>query len=224
MQRTGRVAVLALALGLLGAAGAAQAQGAAGTVNQARGQVVAATADGQFRALAQGSTVHSGDTINTGPGSYVKVGFSDGSSVYLRPGTRFRVDEFADGGEKEKEKDRSFFSLLKGGLRYVTGLIGRRNRDAFRLSSPVATIGIRGTDFVARLCLGDCLGPDGLYTQTNEGVILVSGGGAEITSPAGQFSYVCPGCVPEPIQAQPAEFQIETYPGGDTQEEPECPG
>ncbi|MDX1434446.1 MAG: FecR domain-containing protein, partial [Gammaproteobacteria bacterium] len=50
---------------------------------------------------------------------------------------------------------RSFFSLLKGGLRTITGAIGKLNRKAYQIRTPVATIGIRGTEYLA--ALGDSL-------------------------------------------------------------------
>lgn len=54
------------------------------------------------------------------------------------------------------ETSRAFFRLLKGGFRSVSGLIGKANHEDYRVSTPVATIGIRGTRYGARLCQGDC--------------------------------------------------------------------
>lgn len=51
---------------------------------------------------------------------------------------------------------RAFFRLLKGGFRSVSGLIGKINHDDYRVVTPVATIGIRGTVYSARLCQGFC--------------------------------------------------------------------
>lgn len=58
----------------------------------------------------------------------------------------------AEGGDGS----RAFFRLVKGGFRSVSGLIGKVNQDNYRVSTPVATIGIRGTRYSARLCQGDC--------------------------------------------------------------------
>lgn len=58
--------------------------------------------------------------------------------------------------ESEGETSRAFFRLVKGGFRSVSGLIGKVNQDDYRVSTPVATIGIRGTRYGARLCQGDC--------------------------------------------------------------------
>lgn len=51
---------------------------------------------------------------------------------------------------------RAFFRLVKGGFRSVSGLIGKVSREDYRVSTPVATIGIRGTLFTARICQGQC--------------------------------------------------------------------
>lgn len=53
-------------------------------------------------------------------------------------------------------QSRAFFRLVKGGFRTVSGLIGKVNQGDYRVSTPVATIGIRGTSYSARLCQGDC--------------------------------------------------------------------
>jgi hypothetical protein len=103
-------------------------------------------ANGASRPLRRGVEVNQGDTITTGEGARAQLRFSDGAYVSLSPGSQFRVDEYrfngrADGSEK------GFFSLLKGGLRTITGLVGRVNKGAYQVSTSVATIGIRGTEY-----------------------------------------------------------------------------
>lgn len=51
---------------------------------------------------------------------------------------------------------RAFFKLLRGGFRAVSGLIGKGNSNEYRVASPVATIGIRGTDYETFLCDQAC--------------------------------------------------------------------
>ena len=65
----------------------------------------------------------------------------------LRERTAFRIDEYKfEGGED----GRGIFTLLAGGMRTVTGLIGRAagQRGNYAVNTPTSTIGIRGTDFV----------------------------------------------------------------------------
>jgi hypothetical protein len=63
------------------------------------------------------------------------------------------------------ETSRAFFRLLKGGFRSVSGLIGKANHDDYRVSTPVATIGIRGTRYGARLCQGECSDRDEILAK-----------------------------------------------------------
>lgn len=88
-------------------------------------------------------------------------------------------------------ESRSVLRLVKGGLRAVTGLIGRETRTQYQVLTPVATIGIRGTDFLAAICDAACaadpvvgaelsdvgLAEGGLIASTYEGLIGVESKG-----------------------------------------------
>jgi len=78
------------------------------------------------------------------------VKFIDNSEITLKPSTTFKVENFSYEAGKP-ENDVASFSLLKGGLREVTGLLGKRNKEKFAMKTPSATIGIRGTTFIAEL-------------------------------------------------------------------------
>ncbi len=137
---------------------------AAGRVDFAVGNVVANAADGSRRVLAKGAELFSGDTVLTNEGQ-TQFRFSDGSIVSLQPGSEYRIVDYkfngaADGTEK------GFFSLLKGGLRTITGLVGRTNRDNYKVSTSVATIGIRGTEYSVTY-------GNSINVNTGEGVVEV---------------------------------------------------
>jgi hypothetical protein len=158
-----------LAAFLLTVSGAAAAADV-GRVLLAVGDVVAVR-EGKPVRLALGSAVQDKDTLRTGPASNLQVRFTDESILSLRENSEIRIDEYRFPG-KEDGTERAFFRLLKGGLRKITGLIGRTNHENYRMGSVVATIGIRGTDYVTRLCQQDCvtanpghLAPDGQYGQ-----------------------------------------------------------
>ncbi|MDH4192209.1 MAG: FecR family protein, partial [Betaproteobacteria bacterium] len=122
------------------------AQGQAGRVLVSIGDVVAQRG-GQAVPLAAGSAVASGDTIRLGPASNAQVLMSDESIISLRERTVFRLDNYVYSG-KIDGSEKSIFSLLAGGMRTVTGLIGRlHSRDKYELRTPTATIGIRGTHY-----------------------------------------------------------------------------
>ncbi len=176
---TCRVASLAALLvgGVLVASPVQAAANAAGEVVKVVGRASAATLDGNLRRLNEGTAVNSGDTVITATSSFVRMKLSDGGFVVLRPNTRFQI---ADYNYSDKPEDsRSVFSLLKGGFRAVTGIIGKRNRSAVSYRTAVATIGIRGTDLEVIDCSDGC--PDlgtppqlGLYFKVHQGGIDVN--------------------------------------------------
>lgn len=102
------------------------------------------------------SPLDEGDTVVTETNSTAVLAFIDGNKVALRPNTRFQITRYHHVAAAP-EDDRALFRLIKGGLRTITGLVGKRgNRDAYQLNAATATIGIRGTEFTARVCDGDC--------------------------------------------------------------------
>jgi hypothetical protein len=155
-----------LLLALISAGFAGQAAGAAARVDFTVGSVTATGQDGRARALAKGAELDSGDTVRTNDGR-VQLRFSDGSYVSLQPNTDFAISEYKFDG---KDDDRGFFGLLKGAMRTVTGAVGRVNRNSYRITTPTATVGIRGTGGVIQV-LNDgstlVIGTSGIWSLTN---------------------------------------------------------
>lgn len=180
------------------AAAAPASEPAVGTVTHLSGILTVKRPDGSTRLLSVKSGISEGDTLNTEQGTYARVKFQDGAEVVLRPESRVKVDNYKfDAGKPER--DNMFLSMIKGGFRSVTGLIGRRNREKVMVAAPNATIGIRGTHFGALFCQGDCgriptasgqLPPNGLHLDVTNGAIVVRNQGGEQVINAGQFGYV----------------------------------
>lgn len=148
-------AALLLGYALSVSAALAQAQDAA-AVSTTSGTVVVQKADGSIRSLAPGSAVQAGDVITTQPNSSARLKFTDGGELAVSSNSQIKIDSYSFNTAAPRT-DNLVMSLLKGGLRSITGSISRRgNRDAYRLQTATATIGIRGTDYVARLCGADC--------------------------------------------------------------------
>ncbi len=146
------------------------------------GPVVAIAADGTQRALPKGGEVRSGETVSTGEGR-AQLNFTDGAVVSLQPKSEFRIDEY-NFVEADPGKEKGFFSLLKGALRTITGRVGKANRSAYRMSTTVATIGIRGTEYSARL--GNSLTVstiDGEVEVCNSGGCTIVGKGQSVYTP-----------------------------------------
>lgn len=138
-------------------------------VDFAVGDVIAVRADGSRRALTRGAELEVGDTVDTQRGR-AQLRFQDGAYMSLQPDTSFRIDQFRF-AEKGAGNDGIVMSLLKGGMRTVTGLIGRANRQNYRLRTAVATIGIRGTEYAVR------------YSNSIE--VFCAGGSIAVESEAG---------------------------------------
>jgi len=110
------------------------------------------------RVIGKGDKLQQGEKLDTGGKSFALIKLKDGSQMTLRPDTAMVLNKV----ETTKGKESGLLSLLKGGLRTVTGFIGKRRPGNFRLKTPTATIGIRGTDFDARLCDNDCVKEGGM--------------------------------------------------------------
>lgn len=129
--------------------GVAAAASHAGQIMFTFGNVTITGADGAVRAATRGEQIFSGETVTTAAGR-VQIRFTDSSLVSLIPNTAYKIDEYQYSGQVDGS-ERGFFRLVKGGLRTVTGAIGRGDKANYRLTTQVATIGIRGTWFRAQL-------------------------------------------------------------------------
>jgi hypothetical protein len=101
-------------------------------------------------AVEKGQQVLTGATLTTGPNSQAFLVFDDGQQVVLTENTRFAITDYQFAKENP-QSDRSFFSLLRGAARVVTGALVQRNRAAFEFRTATSTIGIRGTDFMVAI-------------------------------------------------------------------------
>ncbi|MDX1374768.1 MAG: FecR domain-containing protein [Burkholderiales bacterium] len=174
---------------------AGHASGDAGTVEQLAGTLSVKGADGKIRILSRQSVVRQGDTINTERDSYAQIKLADGGRVTLKPNTTVRLDRFTFAQDKPKE-DSFVYSLLRGGLRAVTGLLGQRSKDAYELKTETATVGIRGTTFSVDDCVTDRTSPDcarlnpAVYVGVTDGEIVVRNAQGELGIAAGQFGLI----------------------------------
>ena len=94
--------------------------------------------------------VASDTLIETGDKSAALLKFEDGQIVTMQADSILKVREYRYDA-KRIENSSIVFSMFRGGMRFITGLIGQHNRQAFRLATPDATIGIRGTDFMVSM-------------------------------------------------------------------------
>ena len=170
----------------------------AGEVTHVSGALLVRKADGSSKILAPQSKVESGDLLATAGDTYARVKFVDGGEVTLRPNTQLRIESYVY-DQTKPATDSALFNLIKGGLRTITGLIGKRKPDAYLMRTTVATIGIRGTNYGLLLCQNDCqnlrdnegqVPQNGLHLDVAQGLISVTNAGGQKLLSIGQFGFV----------------------------------
>ncbi len=117
---------------------------AAGQVYFVQGDVKIVTEDGGFRYAWKGDEIYQGETIRTDKRSSAQLRMADGGILAIRPATHLKIERYHF--NNDEEEDQSFFGLLKGSFRAITGLMGIRNKKSFLVTTPTSTIGIRGSD------------------------------------------------------------------------------
>ena len=167
-----------------------------GTVDSISGSASISDQYGKSTTVHIGAKVYEGQTINSGHDSEVHLVTEDGGIIAVRPDSVFRVDAYkAEGGSE----DRIFMSLLKGAFRSITGWIGKHNSSAYRVTTPSATIGIRGTDHeVTVIDAGDSDEP-GTYDTVNEGATVLKTPQGEAEVVPGKFAFVPKGRAVAPL-------------------------
>ncbi len=172
-----RLLRLALPLAALLANTSLSAQEIAGRVLVAAGDVVIQRGAEKISAR-RGTEARTGDIFQVGDKSNVQIRLTDESIIALNSRSTFRLTEYAF-EKREPTLRRAFFDLLKGGMRTVTGLIGRSNRENYAVRTPTATIGIRGTHYALRYCNNDCY-EGGTASTRAEPIKVAAASGADI--------------------------------------------
>ena len=125
-----------------------------GEVKYARGAVTVQKEDGSgARLVGKGDVLNQGEVIKTGPKSFAILRLADETRMTIRPQTSFAVEKM---NAEKTSKASALLRLFRGGFRAITGYISKKNPKGYRIKTPAVTIGIRGTEFDARLCNEDC--------------------------------------------------------------------
>ena len=137
---------------VLGARVTAMAADPTATLVAARG-VVNAVADGTERKLELGDTVFEHDQVVTADRSFAVLQFVDGAKVTVRPNSTVQVEQYVYTGGDD---NAATLNLVEGGLRVITGAMAKTHPDNYKVKTPVALMGVRGTEFSVVLC-GDAI-------------------------------------------------------------------
>jgi len=170
-----------------------------GYIYESAGSVTVTVGNDAPHPALKNDTVTSGVMIRTGDNSHAVLKFEDGQIVALQANSTFLVREYIY-NPQQVEKSNIVFSMFKGGMRFITGQIGHLNPRAFRLATPSATIGIRGTDFLVVLASDNMYNNvlSGSISVTNEaGITVITAGNTTLTaSPAMLPASISPAAVP----------------------------
>lgn len=134
---------------LLAQAAAAQAPVVVGETTLVIGQAQIINANGKSIPVTRGSVIQVGDVIQTEIGGHVHLRFVDGGRVSVRPSSRLQVENYTHSAQ-QPQLSAIKFTLQEGVVRSITGSWGESARERFRLNTPLAAIGVKGTDFIVR--------------------------------------------------------------------------
>ena len=126
----------------------AVAEDSSGMVIASRGEVIA-LANGESRELKQGDFVYVNDEILTSARSFAVLQFTDGAKVTVRPDSQLIIEAYLYAGN---DSDEATLNLVSGGLRVITGAMAKTNPENYKVRTPVALMGVRGTEFSVMLC------------------------------------------------------------------------
>jgi hypothetical protein len=195
---------LLLLAGLLLAAGPAAAQEppAVGTVARVQNEAVA-TRGAAIRPLAPGAAVHRGEILNTGRDARLEVRLADGTSLTMGEWGAVVVEDLVE----DRERPALFVRVVSGVFRLITGEIARLRPQAVRVATPLATIGVRGTDFWG----GRLDGEFSVLLLEGRIVVVTPAGAVELSEIGTATRVAAPGALPAPAEAWDVDRQARAF-------------
>jgi hypothetical protein len=162
--------------------------GEAGIVEAKTGSAILERPKGPRGGIQVGTIVSVGDVVATADNGEVHIKMADGGVLAVRPHSTVKLTDYQSSGTDD---DRSVIQLLRGSLRSITGLIGRKHPENYRIVAASATIGVRGTDHeTTMLPEGAKNGSPGVYERVYSGRSTISTGiGAVIEVQQGRAGY-----------------------------------
>lgn len=138
-------AALALTASLAWSQAPSGAEGRAGTFKQVQGEVHLGK-EASRSTPQPGDAVRAGERISTGKTGAASMVLKDGTVLTLGPNASADLSQFQF--DSTTQEGNLLVELLQGSVRVVTGLLGKINPDRFKIKTPTAVVGVRGTDFI----------------------------------------------------------------------------
>jgi hypothetical protein len=178
------------------AGGRAAAQEVIGAVNRIQGEA-SGTLGGTTRPLGLNASVFLNEVVSTGDAARLEVTFADDTRLTLGAKARLTLDTYVYNPAAGTGTIR--FAVI-GALRFLSGQLSKLPTSSVSVTTPVATIGIRGTEF-----WGGPIDDQALGVLLIEGAVSVSNAaGEQILSQPGQGTNIAaPGAPPGPVTVWP---------------------
>ena len=166
-----------------------------GYVSKLDGRATARDINDRFEELQINSQIFEGDRIETDPEAQMSILMDDGAEIHLKEDSVIKISEYLITSGYGKDSS-SVLDLLRGGFRKVTGSIGASALANYLVQTGMATIGIRGTEYVVKLCKGDdcsqTVGRNDLEAKLHAAVLdgaitLTSGDDVQILMAMGEY-------------------------------------
>lgn len=146
-----------------------------GQVIKSRGKVFVINKKNRKRNLQVGSEVFVGDRLFTGARAFLRLSMIDDAKIDLRCNSEMLIEDY----QLLRGNNRSVLHLIKGSLNKVTGSIGKMADDLYEMHTPLATVGVRGTEYAIRVlqshgCDGSVdVNSRGMFVKVNRGAINI---------------------------------------------------
>ena len=144
--------------------------------------------EGSAREASDRHAVFVGDTVVTREQSVIRLQFVDGAVFSMGSSSRFVVDEYDYAEQRPESGFRSSLRVLLGAVAGISGEIGEDSRDSHRVDTPLATIGLRGTEYTLRHCEQDCGDFEGTSLAVTEGAVALTNDAGEVELNQGEFA------------------------------------
>lgn len=143
-----------------------------GRVVWVKGDSLKATmANKEVRLLQKQSIIYLHDVLTTNADTTAEIVFTDNTLMTFQPNTKFSIDQYSFSRQKKNNSvGKSVMQLIEGGFRTITGLIAKTNSSDYQVKTPIATIGVRGTDYAIYIKNGE------LYVAHYAGTPCVTSG------------------------------------------------
>ena len=138
-----------------------------GEITFSLGKAYISAANGNSALATRGMPIHAGDVIETTSGGHVHVRFIDNALMSVRPSSTLEIVRY-DYNAQSPQNSAVKLNLIEGVSRAVSGDAAKQARQNFRMNTPIAAIGVRGTDFAVSA------NAQAVRAIVNEGAIVVA--------------------------------------------------